>query len=165
MCTSSMATTGGLGIRGDGLPIPMTSDSSTIIDLTHRSPCCRGFQGHCVDVGSVADRGGAVMLLETGRGGEELQTQGLQRVGQPPPARKRGEGKVLESDRSLSHLQIQWCLLRNHFQRNRELPKARGRLQSNVGRGFTDRRKHPIERLKIKFERLKIKKKTMWLAC
>jgi hypothetical protein len=143
MCTSSMATTGGLGIRGDGLPIPMTSDSSTIIDLTHRSPCCRGFQGHCVDVGSVADRGGAVMLLETGRGGEELQTQGLQRVGQPPPARKRGEGKVLESDRSLSHLQIQWCLLRNHFQRNRE------RLVEDSRRHVEDCRATSVEDLLI----------------
>jgi hypothetical protein len=68
-----------------------------------------------VGVVFLADGGGAVKLREMGRGGEELQMHGLQCVVPLPPARKRGEGKVLESNRSLVLLaDPPWCLLHNH---------------------------------------------------
>jgi hypothetical protein len=99
---------------------PTPSSFAIAADL---NACCSNFlphgewrrqgEGHFIDVGSVADRGGAVMLREMGRGGEELWMHGLQNFIGAGWEKRRGEGSGIRP-LMVSPANPRWCLLRNH---------------------------------------------------
>jgi hypothetical protein len=65
-----MAADSGVGIRGDNLLILMTSNSSTAVDLGHRSPVIVAFRGSELEQGgdSVGRRDGSARAAHSDGG-------------------------------------------------------------------------------------------------